>query len=117
MPETSETLVKGAMEEVPSMTCDEYRAMKEKGDTEHVFLDVREKEEWDAGHVDGAIHIPRGMLEFKVEEAIPDKTKLIILCCARGGRAALAGQTLKKMGYTDLRVLAGGYMEYCKGLE
>lgn len=116
MPETSETLVKSAMEEIPSVTCEEYKSMKEEG-SDHVFLDVREQDEWDAGHLENAVHIPRGLLEFKIETAIPDKDTLLILCCAKGGRAALAGQALKRMGYTNLRVLKGGYTEYCAMAE
>jgi len=112
MSHTSEDLVKSAMDDVPAISCEEYKVMREKGE-DHVFLDVREQDEWDAGHVEGALHIPRGMLEFKIEEAIPDKHKLVILCCARGSRAALAGETMKKMGYTNLKVLKGGYTEYC----
>lgn len=113
MTQLSDELVQSAMGEVSSITCDEYRALKTAGE-DHVFLDVREPGEWEAGHVEGAMHIPRGMLEFQVEEKIPDKNKKIILCCARGGRAALAGQSLKKMGYANLQVLKGGYNEYCE---
>lgn len=102
------------MADIPAITCEEYKAMREKGEG-HVLLDVREQDEWDAGHIEDAVHVPRGVLEFKVEEAIPKKDQLIILCCAKGSRAALAGETLKDMGYTNLRVLKGGYTEYCQG--
>lgn len=108
MPNTAEELVKSAMSELSGITCEEYKKAKAEG-PDHVILDVREPAEWEAGHMEGAVHIPRGLLEFKIEEAIPEKDKMIILCCAKGSRAALAGQTLKQMGYTNLKVLEGGY--------
>ncbi len=108
MPHTAEELARSAMSELSGITCEEYKKSKAEGQA-HVFLDVREPAEWEAGHMDGAMHIPRGLLEFKVEEVIHDKDQSIILCCAKGSRAALAGQTLKNMGYTNLKVLEGGY--------
>lgn len=107
------SLAQEAMENTPKISCDEYKKMQSEG-VAHVLLDVREDDEWDAGHIEGAVHIPRGFLEFKVEEAIPEKSSVIVICCARGGRAALAGQTLKEMGYTDVRYLEGGYSGYCE---
>ena len=111
---TGQELSQEAMTNVPSISCEEYKKLRADG-TPHVFLDVREQDEWDAGHVEGAVHIPRGFLEFKIEAAVPDKAVKIILCCAKGARAALAGETLQKMGYTDVEFLKGGYTEYCEG--
>ncbi len=113
MSQISDKLVHSAMDEVGVISCDEYKAAREAGE-DHILLDVREPDEWEAGHIEGAVHIPRGMLEFKAEEALPDKDRRIVLCCASGGRAALAGKTLKSMGYTNLQVLKGGYTEYCR---
>lgn len=113
---TGAEIAKEAMQEVPHLTCAEYRAMRESG-KDHVFLDVREKEEFDAGHLEGAINIPRGLIEFKVEEVLPDRTKPIVICCAKGGRAALAGETLIEMGYDDINYLEGGYSDYCEEIE
>lgn len=109
---TPQDLVAQAKAEVSSMTCEEYRGMRDSG-VDHVLIDVREKDEWDAGHIEGAMHIPRGLLEFKIEEAVSDKNRPIILQCASGGRAALCGQTLGKLGYTNVKNLEGGYTEWC----
>ncbi len=110
---TTQDLVAQAKAAVPSITCDEYRAMREAG-TDHVLIDVRERDEWDAGHIDGAIHIPRGMLEFKIAEAVPEKDRPIVVQCASGGRAALCGQALQTLGYTNVKNLEGGYAAWCK---
>ena len=76
------------------------------GDT--VYLDVREPNEWNLGHVPGAIHIPRGMLESKVEEMIP-REKRVLIYCASGNRSALAADTMQQMGYTDVASLSEGF--------
>lgn len=106
-------LVAQAKAEVPSISCEEYRALRDAG-TSHALIDVREKDEFDAGHIDGAMNIPRGLLEFKIGEAVPDKSELIIVQCASGGRAALCGQALQKLGYANVKNLEGGYQEWCK---
>ncbi|PIR47873.1 sulfurtransferase [Candidatus Uhrbacteria bacterium CG10_big_fil_rev_8_21_14_0_10_50_16] len=111
--QTGKTIAEEALQETPSISCDEYKTLL-ADDTEHVLLDVREEDEWNAGHIENAMHIPRGFLEFKVEEAVPDKGTRIIVYCARGGRAALAGQTLLELGYTHVQYLDGGYMGYCQ---
>ncbi|HEY8311620.1 MAG TPA: rhodanese-like domain-containing protein [Gemmatimonadaceae bacterium] len=76
------------------------------GDT--VFLDVREPNEWNLGHVPNALHIPRGQLEGKVEGAI-DRGKNIIVYCAGGSRSALAADTLRQMGYENVKSMQGGF--------
>lgn len=72
-------------------------------------VDVREKTEWDEGHIPGATHVPRGYLELRIEGAVPDKTTPILLYCAGGTRSVLAARTLHEMGYQDVRSLRGGY--------
>lgn len=74
-----------------------------------VLVDVREQMEWNAGYIEGAIHVPRGYLELQIEEAVPDKATPLIVYCAGGTRSLLAGATLRQMGYTDVVSLAGGY--------
>lgn len=101
------------MEETPKISCDEYRQMQDQN-MEHILLDVREQDEYDAGHIENAIHIPRGVLEFQAAEKLPDKDATIVICCAKGGRAALAGQTLLEMGYKNISYLEGGYSGYCE---
>jgi rhodanese-related sulfurtransferase len=97
---------------VPRISVQEAKALQ--GDPRVVFVDVREPPEVAAsGKVPGALTIPRGLLEFRADpesplhEAAFDRAKTVITYCASGGRAALAGKTLKDMGYADVRNLGG----------
>ena len=72
------------------------------------ILDVREPDEWEAGHVRGAKHLPRGLLELKASEELPDKDARIVVHCALGGRGALAAKSLQEMGYTNVANMEGG---------
>jgi sulfur-carrier protein adenylyltransferase/sulfurtransferase len=76
------------------------------------LLDVREKDEWDEGHLPGATFLPRGFLEVKVEKTIPEKDTPIIVYCAGGVRSALAAKSLQQLGYKDVVSMAGGYGEW-----
>lgn len=84
---------------------------KAKGDS--VFLDVREPNEWNLGHVPGALHIPRGQLEGKVENAI-DRGRKIVVYCAGGSRSALAADTLRQLGYDSVSSLRGGFRAWAE---
>src|SRR6266545_5748293 len=73
------------------------------------LIDVRESEEWDAGHIPGARHVPRGYLESRVEAAAPDKDARVVLYCASGQRSALAAATLEELlGYANVASMTGG---------
>jgi len=74
-----------------------------------VIVDVREKDEWDEEHIAGATHLSRGTIELEVEEKFPDLNTTIICHCGGGGRSALAAESLQKMGYRNVRSLAGGF--------
>lgn len=74
-----------------------------------MIVDVREDREWDAGHVLGAVHIGRGVIERDIVGAVPDKGTELILYCGGGYRSALAADNLQKMGYTNVRSMAGGW--------
>jgi molybdopterin/thiamine biosynthesis adenylyltransferase/rhodanese-related sulfurtransferase len=74
-----------------------------------IFLDVREPEEYDQGAVPGAVHLPRGNLEFQVEGKLPDKDAPVVVYCAGGVRSAFAAQTLGELGYTNVVSLIGGF--------
>src|SRR3954464_7699759 len=76
------------------------------------LVDVREQDEWDEGHLPGAIHIPRGYLESRIEQAVPDRSKPVLLYCAAGNRSAFAAQTLEELGYEHVSSLAGGYTDW-----
>lgn len=75
---------------------------------EAAIVDVREKEDWDEGHIPNAIHLSRGTIELDIEEKFPDKNALIICHCGGGSRSALAAESLQKMGYANVRSMAGG---------
>src|SRR2546429_728807 len=79
---------------------------------EIVLVDVREKLEWNEGHIPGAIHVPRGYLELQIEEAVPDKSKTVILYCAGGVRSLMAGVTLQQMGYQNPISMSGGFGQW-----
>jgi adenylyltransferase/sulfurtransferase len=74
-----------------------------------VFVDVREADEWEKGHVPDALFIPRGFLELRIEEKVPDKDSEVIVYCAGGTRSALGARALQDLGYTNVRSLAGGF--------
>ena len=83
-------------------------AAKKLQNKEAVIVDVREKDEWDEGHLPHAIHLSRGMLELDIEEKVPDPNAVIICHCGGGGRSALAAESLRKMGYKNVQSMAGG---------
>src|SRR6478752_632372 len=72
-------------------------------------LDVREPEEYDAGALAGAVHIPRGHLESQIESKLTDKTTPVVVYCAGGVRSAFAARTLQELGYTDVVSMDGGF--------
>ncbi|MGA2036333.1 MAG: molybdopterin-synthase adenylyltransferase MoeB [Acidimicrobiales bacterium] len=76
---------------------------------EVVLLDVREADEYEQGALPGAVHVPRGFLEFQVEGRIADKTAPVVVYCAAGGRSVLAAKTMADLGYENAVSLAGGF--------
>ncbi len=74
-----------------------------------VLIDVRERDEWERGHLPGAVHLSRGVLERDVEEAVPDPDTPVVLYCGGGYRSALAAASLQEMGYTDVASMDGGW--------
>ena len=82
------------------------------------WIDVREIEEWQEGHLPSAVHIPRGNLESRIEGVVADRSTPIVLYCAVGARSAFAAKTLDVLGYTDVHSLAGGFTDWKRnGLE
>jgi sulfur-carrier protein adenylyltransferase/sulfurtransferase len=77
-----------------------------------VWIDVREADEWQEGHLPGAVHIPRGFLESRVEGVAPHKDTPVILYCASGARSAFAAKTLNELGYDTVYSLAGGFTDW-----
>ena len=80
-----------------------------KSETPPLLVDVREQDEWDEGHIPGAIHIPRGHLESRIERVAPDRSETIVIYCAAGNRSAFAAKTLEEMGYENVSSHAPGY--------
>jgi rhodanese-related sulfurtransferase len=113
---TVKDMLAAARTAVPTIAPDETAALVAAGKA--VVIDVRDGTEvLTSGKVKGARHVSRGLLEFKADPESPmhdpsfQKDKTIILYCASGGRSALAGKTLKDMGYTDVRNL-GGFQDW-----
>jgi rhodanese-related sulfurtransferase len=111
MPVTVKDLLDAANAAVPKVTPDEARALMAQG---ALVVDVRDGTEVAAsGKVKGAVHAQRGLIEFKADSAMPShdpafqKDRVVIVYCASGGRSALAGKTLKDMGFADVRNLGG----------
>ena len=75
---------------------------------EAVIIDVRDKDEYDEDHIPNAVHLSRGTIELDIEEKVPDPNAVIICHCGGGGRSALAAESLQKMGYQNVRSMAGG---------
>ena len=77
-----------------------------------LLLDVREQDEWDAGHLPSAVHVPRGVLEMRIAGVETDKARRVLVYCAGGNRSLLAGESLAKLGYTDVASVAGGFKRW-----
>src|ERR1700733_14771560 len=88
-----------------------FRETKKRPDAREkiILVDVREDSEWARGHVPGAIHLGRGVIERDIERTIPDKTTQIVLYCGGGFRSALAADNLRKMGYSNVISMDGGW--------
>jgi sulfur-carrier protein adenylyltransferase/sulfurtransferase len=98
-------------EEIDEISTIEAQSLRESPDGP-LFVDVREPDEWEEGHVPGAVHIPRGRLESRVEGLIPDKTRALAVYCSAGSRSAFAAKALADMGYSDVVSVAGGFTDW-----
>src|SRR2546430_1952633 len=108
MAKTYKQIMDEARKIVPEVSPEQVKARLDKG--EHpVVLDVREKEGVRQGYVPGALALPRGFLEMRVEEAVPDKNTPIVAYCGSGTRSLLAGRILKELGYTNVVSMRGGF--------
>ena len=106
-------LINDAKTRIREVTPQQVREMRARGENA-VYLDVREPNEWNLGHLPGAVHIPRGTLETKVEASIPRDRKVVIYC-AGGNRSALAADTMQQMGYGDVVSMSGGFTAWAQG--
>ncbi|MCX7665810.1 MAG: rhodanese-like domain-containing protein [Gemmataceae bacterium] len=109
-------LVQDAKTRIRETTVDAVKAKIDAGES-FTLIDVREDSEWDAGHIPGAIHLGKGIIERDIEVKIPDLSTPIVLYCGGGFRSALAADALQKMGYTNVVSMDGGWREWTqKGL-
>lgn len=115
MAKSFQELMADARKDVPELSAQQVNELVTNNGKSHVILDVRESDEWRQGHLEGALPLPRGFLEIKVESAIPDKQTPIIAYCAGGVRSLLAGKILKEMGYQNVTSMTGGYNAWKNG--
>jgi rhodanese-related sulfurtransferase len=100
-------LVEQAKRTIKECTTGDVKVKLDRGDPFHL-IDVREDNEFAKDHAKGAAHLGRGILERDIETVIPDKRADIILYCGGGYRSALAAESLRQMGYTNVRSMDGG---------
>ena len=109
-------LVTDAKTRVKECTVDDVRERLAGGEP-FVLVDVREESEFAAGHVPGAVHIGKGVIERDIETKVPDPAAPLVLYCGGGFRSALAADALQKMGYTNVISMGGGWRAWTeKGL-
>jgi sulfur-carrier protein adenylyltransferase/sulfurtransferase len=108
MPKTYKEIMSEARTLVPELSPAEVKQKLDRGE-KPLLLDVREKEEYRDGHLEGAFSLPRGFLEIRVEEAVPDRSTPIVAYCAGGTRSLIAARTLREMGYENVVSMSGGF--------
>jgi len=101
-------LVNDAKTRIHEVTVDETQ-QRLQSDNGVRLIDVREDNEWEAGHAAGSSHLGKGIIERDIEAAVPDKATEVILYCGGGYRSALAADVLQQMGYTNVFSMAGGW--------
>jgi len=101
-------LLAEAAAKVPFMSLAELADRIGSNSRDLVILDLREKDDFEKGHVPGAVHLPRGQLELRVNSALPDPTVRILTCCEFGKVSTLAAATLRELGYGRAVALDGG---------
>lgn len=105
---TWKDFVSDAKSRIREVTQDEFRAWIAEG-KDMVILDVRESNDHAHSRIEGAINIPRGVVELEIDETVPDKNKTIVAYCGGGGRSAMVADVLQQMGYRNVYSLQGGY--------
>ena len=99
--------VKAEIREIDAASAHELHA----GEDAPLYVDVREHEEWKEGHIPGAVHVPRGHFESRIESVVADRDRPIILYCSGGARSAFAAKTLEELGYGQVASMSGGYTD------
>lgn len=101
-------LVNDAKSRVKEIDIEGYKKMV-AGSEPHILVDTREESEFAAGHVQGALHLGKGIIERDIETKVPDKSAKLVLYCGGGFRSALVADNLQQMGYTNAISLDGGW--------
>jgi rhodanese-related sulfurtransferase len=101
-------LVDEAKKEIKEINPADLKQMQQSGE-KFKLIDVREPDEVAQGAIAGAVAVPRGLIEYKIDTITADKDAKIVCYCGGGGRSALAAKNLKRMGYKNVMSLAGGY--------
>ena len=118
-PLSSSQMLAEARKVVPEITAAQAKERLDSGQVD-LILDVRNPNEWDKGHIPGAVLVPRGLLEWYADPASPyakpeltaNRDAHIVVHCAAGARSLLAAETLKKMGYPNVTSMAGGFTDW-----
>ena len=101
-------LVQDAKKRVKETNVADVKKRMDAGE-KFILVDVREDNEWANGHLPGAVHLGKGIIERDIEQQVPDTSAKVILYCGGGFRSALAGDNLQKMGYTNVESMDGGW--------
>lgn len=115
MAKSFQDIMSEARKVIPEVSAQQVNELLKNNGNSPVLLDVRESDEWRQGHLEGALPLPRGFLEIKVESALPNKEAPIIAYCAGGVRSLLAAKAMKEMGYQNVSSMAGGYAAWKNG--
>jgi rhodanese-related sulfurtransferase len=106
-PNRFQKLVAEAKKQINEISATDAQQQTERGAA--VLIDVREDDDWREDHAKGAKHLDRGIIELEIEEQVPDLKTPIICYCGGGSRSALVAESLQKMGYENVRSMAGGF--------
>lgn len=106
-PNRFQKLVTAAKQNITEVSPMEALTQAEGGNA--LLIDVRETDDWEAGHAAGAQHLSRGIIELEIEDQVANLDQPIICYCGGGSRSALVAESLQKMGYTKVRSMAGGF--------
>ena len=102
------TLVNDAKKRVKETNVSDVKRRLDAGE-KFVLIDVREESEWGRGHLPGAIHLGKGVIERDIEQRVPDQSAKLVLYCGGGFRSALAADNIQKMGYSNVESMDGGW--------
>jgi rhodanese-related sulfurtransferase len=112
--EKFQKLADEAKAKIQEISIGEFTSLDKKQETPPILIDVREESEWQKSHIEGAIHLSRGIIELKIEEAVPALDAPIVCYCGGGNRSALVAESLQKLGYSNVQSLIGGFKAWEK---